>query len=284
MAKEGNFPFVWNRIHFKGDFTLRLDNPSVYRYMPFSRVQDMLKDSEITFVSPNLWDDPYEKRYYNVKVDGKENVVPKMVCLCFTTSENENADAFWNRSKTSGEQWVCVKFSLYELLDSLNDFAKKNDARIYVSSAQYTPENDIKNAAKKWRISEQYLEPAYVRLMSLKRNAFRYENEIRIFVVWDNDSQEIKGFEKTNDGKGELLKISFKNRKNCFIKKITVGPAICKTDENDNSKDAKKKSKKNESEYKNELEQLVKSSKRNITINQSQFGNFNKCDGIKLSK
>lgn len=74
--------FVWKNVHFLGKIMLDFEDLSVYRYMSYSRVREMLKDNAITFVSPALWDDPYEKRYYNVKLNGSDNVFPNIACFC----------------------------------------------------------------------------------------------------------------------------------------------------------------------------------------------------------
>ncbi len=82
-----------------GKFALNWDHPKVYRYMPFSKAQEIINEDELTFVSPQKWDDPYEKRYYKVK----QKSMPSLACLCLTTSQSENAFAFWNWRKGSNE-------------------------------------------------------------------------------------------------------------------------------------------------------------------------------------
>jgi len=139
-------PFIWENVHFVGKITLDWERPMVYRYMPFSKAQEIINEGELTFVSPQKWDDPYEKRYYKVKVNGKQNNMPSLACLCLTTSQSENAFAFWNWRKGSNEPWVRLEFDLYELLRILDDYAERNKTQIFVSSIDYSyNENEKKH-------------------------------------------------------------------------------------------------------------------------------------------
>lgn len=257
-AEKRTSPFVWKNVHFIGDITINWENPKVFRYLRFSRVQEMFKKHEITFVSPSQWEDPYEKRYYKVKVnDGKESV-PNIACLCVTTSASENASAFWNWGKNSDEPWLRLAINLYELLNTLDSFASKHKARIYVSSAKYDyNENEIKNIHKDKNFKASTLERYYIKLMSLKRQAYRFENELRIFVVWDEDSKNFDSLKKEEKYvEDKVLKISYKKSMKQLIEKITLDPRSAEF------VDAKKKF------------------DADVIVNQSQLFHCDKCKGI----
>lgn len=192
MVNKKN-PWGFSNVFFMGKMALNWDSLRVYRYVPFSRAKSMINEKKLTFLSPDLWEDPFEKRYYDVKVvnDGKEKKVPKMACLCTTSSGNENAAAFWNCSRGSSETYLRLTLDLYKLCEILNSFAKKNKAKIYVSAMNY--DYDRKEIEKIYKdkdfMSEKQLDDLYVKLMSLKRKEFKYENEIRFFIVWSDESK-----------------------------------------------------------------------------------------------
>lgn len=275
-------PFIWKNVHFVDELSLDWENPKVCRYMPFSRVCEMLKNRQIAFVSPELWEDPFEKRFYDVKVvknkEGKpkESVaLPNMACLCFTSSSSENAEAFWSRSKTSDEPYIRVVFDLYELLDALNSFADKHSARIYFAAAKYEFEKDIKEVHKKRNFTEDKLERSYVSLMSLKRKAFSYEQELRLFIVWDKNSKKIKDFDKN-----KVVFVSYKKSFNNLIKRMTFDPRLDSFEDDENSE----KDKKAESKYEKELKQVLEDAKLNIDPDFSGLYSGCKCREIELSK
>ena len=275
-------PFIWKNVHFVGELSLDWENPKVCRYMPFSRVCGMLKNRQIAFVSPELWEDPFEKRFYDVKVVKNKDAKPKeyvalpnMACLCFTSSSSENAEAFWSRSKTADEPYVRVVFDLYELLDALNSFADKHSARIYVAAAKYEFEHEIKNVHKKWNFTEDKIEQSYVRLMSLKRKAFSYERELRLFIVWDKEPTKIESF-----GENKVVFVSYKKSFNNLIKRMTFDPRLDSFENDENGK----KGKNAESKYEKELKQILDEVKLKIKPDFSGLYSGCKCREIELSK
>jgi len=209
--------FKWDHIHFMGTTAINWENPYVYRYMSYRRVKEILRKREITFVSPKKWEDPYEKIYLNAKVVCETEKIPNIACLCVRTNPCENSDAFWNWSKIKKEWLVRVKINLYKLCSDLEKFASENNARIYLSSVNYKTKTYIANASKNEKIVKGSLEKSFVRLMSLKRHDFEYEDELRIFIVW-NRTKKLQAFK--DDG---LLKIGC--HLNC-IERITVQPHI----------------------------------------------------------
>lgn len=54
----------------------------------------------------------------------------------------------------------------------------------------------------------------WIKLLSLKRNAFRYENEVRIFLVSD------KEFDCDNSGNFKVCNIKYKS----FVKEVVLEP------------------------------------------------------------
>lgn len=219
---EKNIP-KWKHINILGRNTIDWKSPKVFRYMPISRIQKMFEDNEITFVFPNLWEDPYEKRYYNVALNGNKDAFPNIACLCVTTSRSDSSAAFWNWSKHSDETWLRVQFNVFELLEILDTFADRTNARIYVSPVNYDyTEDEIKLLHEKMNFDSKHMEKSYIKLMSVKRKAFRYENELRIFVVWDRNSKELES--KGLYEKDSILKIPFSIPKEKLIKKITLDP------------------------------------------------------------
>lgn len=216
--------FKWKNIFFVGTSAINWDKPFVYRYMPYKRIKDIFSKKEITFVSPNKWEDPYEKIYLKAEVKGTSDKLPNVACLCVRSNSCENSDAFWNWSKIKKELWVRVKINLYNLCRDLNTFAKQNEANVYLSSVIYRGKTYIESAAKNGNIVNESLEKTFVRLLSLKRRDYKYEDELRIIIAWKS-GKELQTFSKD-----ELLKV--KCHLDC-IERITVQSSKELTNVND---------------------------------------------------
>lgn len=164
---------------------------TLYKYMPVSRVLDIIEKEphQIGFVSPDLWYDPYETKFLNTDytmLDGYKQ--PKIYCFC-ARMDNLNEEASWKIYKKENEPLLRLSIRTIDFLLSLDKFAREHTCDLYFSKVDYK--------LKRKEIDGLYLpsspyfhdyfdgfnDKQYVRVMSLKRWAFNYENEYRIFVI-----------------------------------------------------------------------------------------------------
>jgi len=164
---------------------------TLYKYMPASRVLDIIEKEthQIGFVSPDLWYDPYETKFLNTDystLNGYKQ--PKIYCFC-ARMDNLNEEASWKIYKKENEPLLRLSIRTFDFLLNLEKFARENTCDLYFSKVDYK--------LKKKEIDGLYLpsspyyhdyfdnfnDKQYVRVMSLKRWAFNYENEYRIFIV-----------------------------------------------------------------------------------------------------
>jgi hypothetical protein len=87
-----------------------------------------------------------------------------------------------------------LSIDFVELCKILEDFANKNDCKVYIGNVIYELRKDEITSLHK-KISSSYYNDFfptpfslenYLSLMLIKRNAFEFENEVRIFIVKDN--------------------------------------------------------------------------------------------------
>lgn len=164
---------------------------TLYKYMPASRVLDIIEKEphQIGFVSPELWYDPYETKFLNTDytmLNGYKQ--PKIYCFC-ARMDNLNEEASWKIYKKENEPLLRLSIRTIDFLLSLDKFAREHTCDLYFSKVDYK--------LKRKEIDGLYLpsspyfhdyfdgfnDKQYVRVMSLKRWAFNYENEYRIFVI-----------------------------------------------------------------------------------------------------
>ena len=176
---------------------------TLYKYMPASRVLDIIEKEphQIGFVSPDLWYDPYETKFLNTDystLNGYKQ--PKIYCFC-ARMDNLNEEASWKIYKKENEPLLRLSIRTFDFLLNLEKFARENTCDLYFSKVDYK--------LKKKEIDGLYLpsspyyhdyfdnfnDKQYVRVMSLKRWAFNYENEYRIFVI-PKDQKAIEAYLK----------------------------------------------------------------------------------------
>lgn len=170
----------------------------LYRIMTFDRLLMSIQkiqncnQFELSFASPKLWDDPFEKYLLEIspKVD-VNNIQSRVFACSFKNVYSQSEDAAWRTYQyKAGMPLVMLHFNAFELLKQLDAQASKEGFKIYIT--------DIKYSLSKEQIRQQKASMAnpvdlqvYLSLLSYKRKAFEYEKELRMFIVFNDD-------EKTN--------------------------------------------------------------------------------------
>lgn len=168
-----------------------LFNGTIYKYMPLSRVLEMLREKKITFVYPELWQDPYETKYLKTDYSLVGYTQNKIFCLC-ARMDNLNEEASWKIYRNNQEPLIKVSIKTTNLFNYLKAFTERHQCKMYLSKINYRhSKTEIDQLYKKDHplYKEFFInmdEEKYIKLMSLKRNAFNYENEMRLFIVPEN--------------------------------------------------------------------------------------------------
>lgn len=192
----------------------------LYKYMPLTRVIELLDTKELSFVDPKKWYDPYEIKYLETDYSRLNNYKqPKIYCLC-ARQDTDNEEASWRIYKKEGEPLLRLKINALEFFQEINQFANSNNCSVYLSKIDYSLKrkeiDDLykENSPKYHDFFDDFNDEKYIRLMSLKRRAYNYENEYRIFIIPENPDSF-----KDND----VLKIPINPIK--VIERITINPA-----------------------------------------------------------
>lgn len=212
----------FERIHFIDDCKKEFVSPKKFlnKYTPYSYFQQNIKDKSLVFVSPETWRDPFERLYYNATGYEKYGLVerPNFYCMCLTENSSENEDAAWTMySKNANEKIVKITYNASELLKCLNSICIKNNYDVYIGKVNYdfssaqisglsknTKNNKEKEFFEKcfWHFPMENED--FFCLMLLKRKAFQFEREVRLFLIPHEDTKEkgifeLKGINYTDD-------------------------------------------------------------------------------------
>lgn len=211
----------FERIHLLNGIELRNE---LYKYMPLERLLNSIEKKELVFVSPKLWADPCELKFYETDYSYFGFSQPELFCMCMTDKKNENQAAAW-KMYSNPYCCDCVRISFYvdQLLKNLNFYAESYKKEIYIGKVIYGYSideiNEIVNKDdEKFKIffPEQFSIQHYLTLMCLKRKPFAFENEVRIFII-DSD----QNIEKKD---GKILSVSDFKYSTKLIKEVKLSP------------------------------------------------------------
>lgn len=199
----------------------------ITKYMPLEFALKTLKEKSLWVSNPSEWTDPFEKRFLENKWEtpNKYNThhhpwKNRVYCCCFTNQAI--SEAHW-LIYARGQIGISFRFNFSALLKELGRHTDKYD--IYIGKVKYLPtEKTITSLAEIDFTKSKYGDEKFLaELFLLKRNAFEYENEIRIIFV-EKENSKIKPESTNKENKpGISIKLS---KLQDIIKRITIEPSV----------------------------------------------------------
>lgn len=243
----------FEHIYALNGYTVSSDHTGYYKYMLLDRLEKNVSAGKLVFVSPDLWQDPFEKLYHNIDCSNRGfTPTPEIACMCITDKSSANEEAMW---KAYGDQEnrkvVRVTYDVNCLYSILNDYSRKHDCKVYIGRAIYTfSKDEITSFYKNTEFCPMTMDiEHYLSLMLLKRTAFSYENEIRIFIVKN---------EKSNDFLTEgILSVPVDYKEEKLITRVMLAPYLPIDYKKFDAKLIKQRNKLEEEIYKKLLKELL---------------------------
>lgn len=175
------------------------EDKRIYKYINLDSAVLCLSNRSIRFVQPTAWQDKYEMRFYRAnyaKLNAQPMLHPDLYACCFTTKDMSEAAWKVYVKENSGLGSHCVKFELRlnKLRDILSAYGENNNCLIYESQMIYSLTDDEINNIHHYSSSnykelfENFNLESYLTLLSIKRPAFSYENELRFFIIPQNQN------------------------------------------------------------------------------------------------
>ena len=177
-------------IHLLNGYTFPKGKDTFFKYMPLDRFVSSVDKEIFVFVSPLTWKDPFERMYFNVDCSAHGYQTEEIACLCATEKSSTNEDASWKAYADYGEKAVRLSINRGIFLEMLEDYAREVKCEVYFGKAQYgfekkeimnlhVPDNSYYDLFFPEKMERKH----YLSVMTLKRSAFEYENEFRVFLV-----------------------------------------------------------------------------------------------------
>lgn len=166
---------------------------TVFKYMPLDRFVQCVDKGVLVFVSPMTWYDPFEQLYFGIDCTSKGYATEDIACMCVSEKSSTNEDASWRVYAGTNNKTVRISLEQDKLLQLLDGYADLNGFEVYIGKVDYSFEKrEIKSmylpSSPHYRdyFPDVMTREHYLSLMLLKRKAFDYENEVRLFLVKDN--------------------------------------------------------------------------------------------------
>ena len=179
----------------------------VYKYMSFESFILSLYGGNWMFCEPSKWNDNFESRFYcaNFSTD-KSLHAPKLFATCVTRKQNnEAAWKVYAHGHGLGARCVQLELDVRKLRDELDK--SKTQYEFVEKRVNYAHENYILNLHDRKKPGYQnYFNPfsinAFINLLSLKRDAYEYEDEVRFFAI-----PREKTFDRNRRKKASVIKL-----------------------------------------------------------------------------
>lgn len=195
--KEADFKIkkLKKSSHYKKMQTIGKPNGkhSVFKYINIDRALEFIKTKELCFIEPSIWNDPYEKRFYNADYSNIDYFHPPKKVYSICTTSKKTSEPAWRvysfNSKGLTSRCVLFKFKRSSFLKSVDDYAQKNNFDFYEGEANYLFNDSIikdMHLRGKYRYDDFFNNmnlDKYLNLLLIKRQAFEYEKEIRYFLI-----------------------------------------------------------------------------------------------------
>lgn len=161
--------------------------------MPVDRFIDMLESNINTLVKPELWDDPFENFILNIPIqnpNGGSSLSPirnRAYGQCWT--KTTESDAMW-RIYAPRHDGVKIRTTVKKLFQSLhNSQAKYANNSCFIGAVTYNKKEDIDNLVSDRLTLKNKFKGSIGQARSLlfKRNAFKYECEVRLIYLEPNN-------------------------------------------------------------------------------------------------
>ena len=205
-------------IHMLNNYSFPTNKTTVFKYMPLGRFVESVENKVLVFVSPEKWYDPFEQLYYGIDCSANGYHTEDIACMCVSEKSSTNEDASWRVYSEANSKTVRISIEQDNLLQLLDDYATAQGYEVYIGKVNYSFEKQaIRNLHKVSSPHYNDYFPAimkvehYLSLMLLKRAAFKYENEVRIFLVKNSITEK-------------LLKIPCDYKATGLVSNVTLSP------------------------------------------------------------
>lgn len=165
-----------------------------FKYIDIESLLTMLQSGRMVYVEPSHWYDPFEKLFYEADYTALGFDKPKVFCSCFTRKPTNEAAWIMYSHFRKGLASRSAKLELDPIVyyDFLETHGILTNSQIYIANVDYSLSEQtikklhLKTSKKHDKYFRDFSLEKFIKLLLIKRKAFEYEQEIRIFIIKDN--------------------------------------------------------------------------------------------------
>ncbi len=196
---------------------------NLYRIFDYGYFKNDLKDKKLTLVHPHLWQDPFENFFLRAKgktQDGLEvsfePVRNSYYSQCW--SLKQECDGLWRNYKGKNEFAIQVKTNTQKLFEAVYNINNKfHYLSYFIGKVKYVENEEyLKHFDEKVDFTNFQSGMEFALTLLIKRKPFAYEEEVRIIVKTESDTQ--------HDNSSNILRIDL--NLNDIIKEIVFDPWV----------------------------------------------------------
>ena len=162
----------------------------VYKYMTIEAFLMSMYSEKWLFYEPSKWNDRFEQRFYCAKYTFPSAIgnTPQLYATCVTKiKNNEAAWKVYAHGLGLGARCLQLELDIVELRKQLRATGKRFEEK----AVSYEKEYIILNLHKKRKsyyskYFDSFSLDKFLRLLSIKRDAYSYEQELRLFIIPDD--------------------------------------------------------------------------------------------------
>lgn len=177
-------------------------NIYIYKYVSFEVLKQMVG---LRFNEPSAWNDEYERLFYQADYDSKlmakSETHPRLFACCLTQSQY--CEPSWRMYCKRDPKAFCIQLRINRkaFYDALNDYGKNHGWCFYFGKVNYELNNHhisvlhqpqfnsngrLQNTTGHAELFRDFTLDSFLSLLLIKRQAFCYEDELRIFAIPDD--------------------------------------------------------------------------------------------------
>lgn len=168
----------------------------VFKYMTLEAFLNSLYCGTWRFFEPSKWNDKFEQRFYcaNYTLPAAIGNTPQLFATCVTRVKNsEAAWKVYSNGQGMGAHCLQLELDIIELQKQLRASGFHFEEKLI----DYKPENVILDLHKKRKTYykkyfSSFTLDSFLNLLSLKRDAYTYEQELRLFIIPMNGGRRNK--------------------------------------------------------------------------------------------
>lgn len=193
----------------------------IFKYMPLETFITSMYCKSMRFFEPSKWNDRFEQRFYcaNYRMAGAAGNTPQLFATCVTREKNSEAKwTVYSHGQGLGMHCLQLDLDIVKLRAEIRNSGLSYEERpVSYASEGYITElhkkRNPKSGYKKFFVP--FTKASFLNLLALKRDAYVYEQEVRLYVIRQNPSQTRNTFKKAES---QDVSIDWKN----VIKSVRV--------------------------------------------------------------